>query len=275
MGFNSEVFIFDYDVYRNDVIPFFYDLLRTSVVPEWLQIILDKTHRRFEIEDLPATNLEQYCTWLEACLAWTGSYENINMVEAGWDERVCRSTDCPEINHCPFHQGRTGAPAENLLRLLEITVSLRCLGPSQFVGRSRVPDRFRDSLSEMNASCDLESLLSKLGKRGFVIGYRWGGGEGIQGWLTPSETTELAWHLEHLPLPKYEASFEAMERFYKWQQYGSFNLGGYECDGYSFEALSLSFVRTVATMASQKGKGVLWGNDVMDADFYLNYEKYL
>jgi hypothetical protein len=25
----------------------------------------------------------------------------------------------------------------------------------------------------------------------------------------------------------------------------------------------------------REGKGILWGNDVMDADFYLNYEKYL
>jgi hypothetical protein len=45
--------------------------------------------------------------------------------------------------------------------------------------------------------------------------------------------------------------------------------GGYEYPGFSFEALSLSFVRTVAAIAAKEGKGLLWGNGVPPSEYYL------
>ena len=36
----------------------------------------------------------------------------------------------------------------------------------------------------------------------------------------------------------------------------------YEHPSASFEELSLSYVRTVCSLAARDGKGVLWGNDV-------------
>jgi hypothetical protein len=112
-----------------------------------------------------------------------------------------------------------------------------------------------------------------LGKRGFVIGYQWGFGfEGINGWLTPDETIELACLLEKQPLPTYELSFVAMREFCvphpNKELHERFGLTRYECLGCSFEALSLSFVRTVARLAASENKGVLWGLGVMRGDFY-------
>ena len=104
------------------------------------------------------------------------------------------------------------------------------------------------------------TLLAALGKRGFIISYQFGSGfEGVNGWLDSSETAELARKLDSLKLPRYEVSFAAMQQF---------SGDGYECVGFSFEALSWSFVRTVATIAAADGRGVLWGNGLMPAEYY-------
>jgi hypothetical protein len=79
----------------------------------------------------------------------------------------------------------------------------------------------------------------------------------IHGWLNYEETRELFEGLNALELPQYEASFEAMEAFRPIKP------GPFECPEVPFDALSLSFVRTVAAIAIQDGKGVLWGNDVL------------
>ncbi len=59
-----------------------------------------------------------------------------------------------------------------------------------------------------------------------------------------------------MDLPRYEPTFAAMAAMYRshsWEAHGR------------WEPLSLSFVRTVATIAAGSGKGVLWGNDVIGA----------
>lgn len=138
-----------------------------------------------------------------------------------------------------------------------------CLGPGQFIGRSRTVSGYAELLPELGVNQDdpLVSLLAALGKRGFIISYWFGSGfEGANGWLDPGETEDLARRLANLKLPSYEVSFAAMEQFR--------GPDGYECARFSFEALSLSFVRTVATIAAADGSGVLWSNGLMPAEGY-------
>jgi len=128
-----------------------------------------------------------------------------------------------------------------------------CLGPSQFLGRSIDVFWYWKLLDGMGVRSDdpIRSLLTALGRRGYVVGYRWTiSTEGIHGWLGPEEASQLGQRLFALPLPVYEHSFATMAAFKK---------AGNDT---SFQALSLSYVGTVCRMASKEGKGVLWGNDV-------------
>ena len=118
----------------------------------------------------------------------------------------------------------------------------------------------------------LWKLLTLLGKRGFVVGYQWSSSnDGINGWLDLRETIDLVEFLYDMPLPMYPASFEAMKEFKKPYPllYEKFGVTCYDHPEFSFEELSLSFIRTVAEIAATEGKGILWGNDVIQGEFYL------
>ena len=244
--------------------------------PEWLQPFIERL-------DFPTTpwqpvDLQRHCTYLGADLSWSGSYDDTDLFAADWDQRSCKSKECPEIDRCPFHISRPTALAESLNRLLEIAVSMRCLGSGQFVGRSRYVTHYLPFLSDLGIRPDnpLVRLLTLLGKRGLVVGYQWIlSNDGINGWLDPWETSELCGRLSELPLPRYDASFEVMEGFRRPHPllYEKFGIVSYEHPSSSFEALSLSFIRTVAAIASCENKGLLWGNDVLPgrayADIYL------
>lgn len=228
------------------------------------------------LQDLPSTDILQYCTYFDKDFSWAGLDDRTANYEVEWEGRACESEACPERNTCPFHLGQPSERAEALLWLFEAAVSIRCLGDSQFVGRSMVVTNYWETLSGLGVDQDdpLLTLLARLGKRGYVIGYQWGFGyEGINGWLDPQETCELALRLDELPLPRYELSFAAMKSFNKphpWTElHERFGITAYDCPGCSFQALSLSFVRTVATIAANENKGVLWGNDVMPGEYYL------
>src|SRR5262249_2381867 len=146
------------------------------------------------------------------------TYDEEDLFHLDWQQRACKSEECPERNHCPFHQHQPPERAEQLLWLFEAAVSIKCLGASQFAGRSMVVTNYWETLQQMGVEQGdpLQKLLILLGKRGLVIGYQWGFGyEGINGWLNPQETTELAFRLEDLPLPRYELSFAAMKKFNK------------------------------------------------------------
>ena len=265
MGTDAEVFVFDYDAYITEVVPAFHKLLLTGHPPDWLYPIIKK--RDIQFENLEKTDLLRHCTYLGYDFSWRGPYDGRDIYDLQWDQRSCKSEDCPERGHCPFHQYGSPAIAERLLWLFEVAVSIKCLGQSQFVGRSKTVVDYWGMLSDLGICQDntILKLLALLGKRGFVIGYQWGFGyEGINGWLDPQETTDLAKRLGKLSLPRYETSFEAMESFRRHES------GSYEYLGFSFEALSLSFVRTVAAIAARENKGLLWGNGVMPSQYYFN-----
>src|SRR5882672_10628641 len=259
MGTDAEVFVFDHQAYIGEVVPAFVELLRDGRIVDWVRPFLER--REIRPEHWDRTDLARLCTYLLPDLSWRGPYDLSDTYGLKWDERSCKSEDCPEREHCPFHRSGSETIAEQINSLFKIAVSIKCLGPSQFVGRSKTVSYYWELLAGLGVVPDdpILNLLARLGKRGFIIGHQFGFGfEGVNGWLDPSETADLARRQDVLPLPRYESSFEAMERFRMPEANG-----GYECQGFSFEALSLSFVRTVAAIAARGRRGLLWGNGVM------------
>ena len=140
----------------------------------------------------------------------------------------------------------------------------RCLGPRQFLGRSVDCYFYWETLDELGVSPEdpIRELLERLGRR-----RREDLDEGVHGWLGPEETRELGERLFALDLPDYECSFGAMQGFRQVRNLAEgtgrvFLWPTYEHPEYSFERLSLSYVRTLCQLAAREGKGVLWGNGV-------------
>ncbi|MFG3700934.1 hypothetical protein ACGF5C_23930 [Micromonospora sp. NPDC047620] len=264
MGADAEIFVFDYGRYRSDVVPALLELLRTGEVVPWLDDVFraatpmdgqgyDVLWPRLasQLRERP-TDLARYCTWLGPDLRYVGE-DRVN--RATREQLTCPSLTCPERVRCPFRQDGDRHAVEELNTLHEALVAVCCLGPSQFVGRTVTPDYYLPVLERQGVPADdpLRALLAALARRGAALGYQYGVTEGIHGWLTVAETAELAARLGHLDLPRYEPTFAAMANLSKragptrreWQD------------------VSLSFVRTVATIAAGAGRSVLWGNDVI------------
>ena len=257
MGTDAEVFLFDHDVYLRTVVPTFLKLLEDNTVVDWLQPFV----KRHELEPSlwDKSELAGYLNALNPDFSWAARYDLKDTYRKNWQERW--SDFAVSVQHA--------APSEELVEqvnwLFKIAVSINCIGDSQFVGRSRTVSNYSELLPDLGVREDDRTveLLAALGKRGFLIGYQFGFGfEGINGWLDPSETAELAERLDTLPLPRYEASFAAM------QQFRTGEWGEYECPDFSSEALSLSFVRTTSVIAAREHRGLLWGNEVMPSEYY-------
>jgi hypothetical protein len=271
MGNDAEVYVFDDARYREEVVPGMLELL-AGRPPAWLHTLgdLDPEVAALFEQDVGALleyarhnpiDLARHCHYLQKDLGYDGEAEGSWRV--GFEGRACRSATCPERMRCPFHWTQAnslGGPVEDVNGALERTVVQLCLGASQFVGRSvNAAAFYNDLLTGLGvaAADPTRLLLQRLGRRGFVVGYGFSSGDGIHGWLSAAETNELARRLGDLELPRYEPTFAAMEAFRRQKS------GFYECAGFSFEALSLSFVRTVAVIAQAERRGVLWGNDLM------------
>jgi hypothetical protein len=268
MGSDAQVFVFDDARLREEVVPDLVRLLRTGVPDGWLAELIERVEgqagwdegwRSLLLPHLRArpTDLARHCTWLGPDMRLVG--DELARAERRHDWRPCPSGTCQERHQCPLHEGTDLGLNEAFNGLFEAGVAERCLGPSQFVGRSWSSVQYLDLLDElgMAAGDPLRELLWALELRGGAIGYRFADGDGIHGWLTAEETADLAGRLAALPLPGYAPTFETMRGFG-----GPTGGGPYELPGWTWPALSLSFVRTVATIAARDGKGVLWGNDV-------------
>ena len=258
MGSDAEVFLFDYDVYLREVVPTFLELLNDRPLDDSLQAFVKRRELKPSLWD--KSDLARYLTALNSDFSWAGQYDLKYTYGKNWEERWS--------DFVAPASGHDLAPAAQLVEevnwLFKIAVSIKSLGASQFVGRSMTTSRYADLLPELGVKEDdrIFALLAALGKRGFLIGYQFGFGyEGVNGWLNPSETAELAERLDTLPLPRYEASFAAM------QQFRTGEWGEYVCPNFSFEALSLSFVRTAAAIAARDDHGLLWGN-LMPSEHY-------
>lgn len=259
MGTDAEILIFDHEAYLTAVVPVFLELFQEGQVADWLEQFV--RHRELEPSLWDKRELARYLTALESDFSWAGDYDLQYTYGEDWKERWF-NLESP---------APSGDLAEQVNWLFKIAVSIKCVGAGQFVGRSQTVSHYSELLPKLGVKDDdrIVELLAALGKRGFLIGYQFGFGyEGINGWLDASETAELASALEVLPLPRYEESFAVMQRFQNPTS------REYEYPNFSFEALSLSFVRTTAKIAAREDRGLLWGNGVMPGQFYLeNYTR--
>ncbi|WP_213011463.1 hypothetical protein [Paractinoplanes toevensis] len=275
MGADAEIFVFDYERYRGEVVPALTALLRTGSPATWLADLFTRAaHAAVAVENSrPAdhagddgydlvwprlagrfrsepVDLVRHCTWLGSDLRYAGP----TRVDRSVGKRVrCGSLACPERPRCPFHRDNDPHGAEPLNVLHEALIATRCLGPSVFVGRTITPDYYVPLLErwEVPAADPVRGLLDALATRGAALGHQYGVTEGIHGWLTVAETAELAATLTRLPLPRYPPTFAAMTT----------QKASPEADD-DWPATSLSFIRTVATIAAAGGRSILWANDV-------------
>lgn len=263
MGEDAEVFVFDHVAYSATVVPAFAALLRGAPAADWLTPFLER--RELKPSLWKQEDLRRYSAALNSDLSWAGGpYDLKYSYGGGWKEQWSNA------NNVTVDDRPDAGTVEQLNWLFKIAVSIKCVGASQFVGRSMTVSHYLPILPELgvNENDRLMALLAALGKRGFLIGYQFGFGfEGINGWLDPSETAELAKKLDALPLPRFANSFAALERL----RLQSRDFPG--PDDISFEKLSLSVVRTMAAIAAQEKRGLLWGNGVMPPEWYLEHHR--
>ncbi|WP_433370379.1 hypothetical protein ACQPZX_45415 [Actinoplanes sp. CA-142083] len=258
MGADAEIHVFDYDRYRDEVVPGLVELLRTGTPAPWLDEVLKAPSEYGDYwQELAAalrespTDLAQHCTWLGDDLRYIGDRPVDRLTG---NQMTCNELSCPERERCRYFQDQDRHGVETLNALHEAAVATRCLGPSRFLGRTITPDYYRPVLERQGvpATAPVRGLLEALATRGAAWGYQFGRTEGIHGWLTVPETALLAAALDELDLPRYEPTFAAMSTV----------ASDGRLAGGDWHVASLSFVRTMATIAAASGQGVLWGNDV-------------
>ncbi|XVV09593.1 hypothetical protein ACQP2X_32710 [Actinoplanes sp. CA-131856] len=262
MGSDARIYVFDYDRYRAEVVPGLLALFRGGPLPpwpaglpgsEWTDIWIPMAERmRAQPVDLAA-----YCLWLSEDLSYLGN-QPVMRPEGARPWLRCPSTTCPERSRCSFHAGAEQENVEELGFLYAAWVVLRCLGDGQFVGRSARPSAYKPLLEHLGVPADdpIRRHLDALDVRGAVLGFEFENTAGTYGWLTPPETTDLAARLDRLDLPRYEPTFAAAS-----DAFGGFHSGPLSGE-FDWPALTLSFVRTVSTIAATSGQGVLWGGDL-------------
>ncbi|MBM2618897.1 hypothetical protein JIG36_25385 [Actinoplanes sp. LDG1-06] len=258
MGADAEVHLFDHERYRAEVVPVLVEVLRGGAVAGWVEEIFRRAAHFEEwgydvLWPRMVASLRQRPVDLAAHAGWLG--DDLRYLGDEAEPLLPRRlVGCVDGESCFFalHNGHR----EAFNSLHEGLMTTRCLGSSQFVGRTVSPDFYLPVLERLGVeSTDpVRGLLKALGVRGAVVGYQWEISSGTLGWLTVAETRELAERLDKLDLPRFEPSFAAMaeqDRRRDWP------------------ATSLAFVRSVATIAASRDRGVLWGNDV-DSTFWSN-----
>jgi len=277
VGSDAQVYVFDYDRYRAEVVPATKRVLLTGEMASWWAEVVHVVAAGYGLESYAdemiaalaarsGLDLDRYCTYLDPYLGLrerqvTPDHAGSPARQNPWDVRACHSSTCPMRRICIFHiQARETGPyvVEEFNEALADAIAARCLGEGQFVGRSRTALDYRAILVSLGVDerAAVYDLLEKLGQRGFVVGYLFSNGDGVHGWLTPDETRQALAQLDALPLPRYEATLAAAHEQLRQSQQST------EQSSSAWEALSLSFVRTVAAIAVSQGRGLLWGNDL-------------
>lgn len=254
MGSDAEIAVFDYQKFSTEIVPAFLQLLKDGQVPGWFEDIYAEWGP--EEHNWALADLKKHCTYLGDDLRCTAVPPS-DLERDDWSQRACSSISCPERERCLFHRSVNPLFVEEFGLVFSHVLEKFALGQGQFLGRSVTVDIYFPFLVEHGISSGhpLHTLMCSLGTRGRVVGYGSGRAfEGVHGWLDPVETKELSKALFALPLPQFDASFEAIEKFRPVKP------GPYEAKGVPFPQLSLSFVRTVAAIASAEDKGVIWSN---------------
>jgi hypothetical protein len=260
VGSDAEVFVFDHARYVDEVVPAIIDLVRTAAIAApWLAWFAAYDPEGMAMLRQHRVDLQEHCIFLGTDLRYLGDGHGPSQQFCGW-------TACPVRDRCPLHAISAEAPDRTATDVVQsafaAAVKLRCLGPSMFLGRTYRPSRYLSVFERLGAPADrrLRELVDSLALRAFTLRENIGLYEGINGWLTVDETVELAVYLDELPLPRDEASFERMKVLQREFRYRP---GEDEvAEQHRWEELSLSFLRTAAFIAADRGKGILWAHDV-------------
>jgi hypothetical protein len=266
VGSDARVYVFDHARYVGEVVPALVDLVRTATIEApWLAWFAAWRPDGMALLRRHRVDLEEHCTFLGPDLRCRDE------ADAG---SSCRSARCPVRDRCPLHETSAGSALEVLRSAFTVAVELRCLGAGQFLGRSRTPACFSEVIEQLGVPVDngLWDLLDALDRRAATLKEYIGVSEGIHGWLAPDETVDLALHLDELPLPRYEQSFERMGELERLLV----TAPGELTPSYSREQWRLSFLRTTAFLAAERGRGVLWGNELsteVARNYATSYER--
>ena len=270
-GSNGCIYIFEDELYRNSVLPEFKLLVKTGETMDWY----NELYRRLvAMEDcILAPELECFsnkglsfddvCSYLDTDLAFTG--RPVHKWSTNWNKRACKSQTCPARMICPLHKMQDQHQAEAFNYFFERCVVYKCVGQRAIIGQDVSPALYLSTVLRMRCEhADMISeYLKKLEYRGFVVGYSFNDENGIHGWLSVAETQEFYDLLKRLQLPEYELSFEALSKARRSLR----NKGVAKADRKTYfqDQFGLARLRTVVGIAAKRGKGVLWGNDLLDA----------
>lgn len=164
MGADAGVYLFDCQRYRHEVVPALAGLLRGGAVEPWLRHLLQPSGAGWDDWTTPAGAVsasppDRSCPLLHLprrgpTLPGPRGIERL----ARRGVPASRPARCPERSRCPLHQARDRSVAEAMNSLFEAAVAVRCLGPSQFAGRSMHPPSW--PLAWTGCSCPATSRSS-------------------------------------------------------------------------------------------------------------------
>jgi hypothetical protein len=221
---------------------------RDWLVPAFKRLIVDGTAdvrladlARSHYLTLPTKGESQFarlCGRLTEDLAWSGDPRGTSMFDS-WAQRGGLAEISDE--------------AEALLFLFNEAVVHLCSNET-FLART-IDVTFVEPVLEalgVSAQAPARRLLTALGWRGYVLGYRLGGaGEGAHGWLDADETRALALELECLPLPPPRPPPSPLHQPPPEEA---------STDEGDLPALVLSRISLVCRQAIDAGRGVAWIN---------------
>lgn len=198
MGADACLHLLDDRAFYDQVVPAFTRLVNDGTLGGGLAEVAQGCE--LELRGAGRADLAAHCTHLTSRLAWTGDPAGATMLDS-WERRRCQREDCPSAPTCPLQHDTDDL--DSLLLLFSAAVEAHC-SDEVFLARTIDVTFVAPALDAGNVRQDAPArmLLTALGRRGYVLGYSFGGaGEGVHGWLDADEARALAAALSPLPLP--------------------------------------------------------------------------
>src|SRR5438270_778400 len=111
MGADAKLFLFDYKLYREEIVPAFLKLMIEGTVAEWLRELLRAKEDEFGRNVASARNgfapadFLECCTYIDSTFAVTDVFaKTTDEYDGTWKARSCRNAACPVLHSCTFHR---------------------------------------------------------------------------------------------------------------------------------------------------------------------------
>ncbi|MCO8276857.1 hypothetical protein M1L60_40385 [Actinoplanes sp. TRM 88003] len=209
MGADAEIYVFDYDRYRAEVVPRLLEVVGGAGPTPWFEGVCRRLGEHFEDEwrDLVEELRERPADWSRHCTflgddlrhlgprpanrdAWarTGRREETRRLmddlrhkrttvepptAAKWGQLRCASVTCPERTRCLLHEQAGEFGPDMLYWLYEAVAAECCVGEREFLGRNATLHDFVPTLRALGLSPTdpVFTLLEALGDRGGALGH--------------------------------------------------------------------------------------------------------